>query len=369
MRIVLDAVGGDYAPREPVKGAVLAARKYKCTVILVGPRAKLEAELARHNTQGLDLPIVDAPEIISMEESPSQAVRRKPNSSHMIGLRLVRDKKAEAFVSAGHSGASMAGALLVLGRLPGIERPALGVTFPTLSTPVLLMDAGATTDCRAENLLQFAQMGSSYAERMLGVSHPRIALLANGEEQNKGDKLVQETHLLLRESNLNFVGNAEPKDVLLNHTCDVVITGGFVGNLVLKMSEAIVSTASKKIMAGMRRHFIPRLILSLSPTIALTLWPGKSRWRTLAGAVLGSLGLLSWAVIPLLEVRRETDYRSYGGVPLFGVKGAVIIAHGKSDALAICNAIRNAKETVESQTVQGLEESIRSLMVGPPKAT
>jgi glycerol-3-phosphate acyltransferase PlsX len=366
MRIVLDAIGGDYAPREPVKGAVQAARAYGCTVLLIGPEAQITAELQRHNTRGLNLHVIDAPDVIGMDEHPAQAIRRKTNSSHIVGLRMVRDGKADAFVSAGHSGASMAGALLILGRLPGIERPALGTIFPGVKDPPpLLLDVGANTDCKPEYLLQFAQMGSIYAERMQGIANPRVALLANGEESSKGDKRVQEAHLLLLESDLHFVGNVEPKDLLMSHEYDVVVADGFIGNLMLKMGEATVSFVSKKTKEAMLQQVALRVLMGLAPAAALTLLPGSGRWRAIAGALLGSAGLAGAGLYPLVRMRRKMDYRVYGGVPLLGVKGVVVIAHGRSDALAISSAIRRAKETVESRTVQTIAEAV-SVPAAPP---
>ena len=352
MRIILDAMGGDHAPHTPVAGAVLAARSLDCTVQLVGVRTQIEAELARHNTVGLDLPIIDAPDVIGMDEHPAQAVRRKPGSSVAVGLRMLRDGQGDAFVSAGHSGASMAGALFILGRLPDIDRPALGGIFPTLHKPVLVLDIGATTDCKPEYLLQFAQMGSVYAERVMGRPKPRVALLANGEEATKGDKLVQDAHALLRDSGLNFVGNAEPKDALVGDVCDVLVADGFVGNLFLKTSEAVVKFALEKTKVELKRNLVPRALASLLPTALLGALPGASRWRTLAAGLLGGPSLLGALIVPpLLRVRATTDYRSYGGVPLLGVKGVVIISHGKSDALAIQNGIRQAKDAVESNAM------------------
>lgn len=359
MRIVLDATGGDHAPQEPVKGAVQAAHAYGCKVLLVGPEAEITAELRRYNTRKLDLSVVDAPEVIGMDEHPVQAVRRKTRSSHIVGLRMVRDGKADAFVSAGHSGASMAGALLILGRLPGIERPALGAFLPRRDgPPALLVDAGANTDCKAEYLLQFAQMGSAYARHTLGVSKPRVGLLANGEESSKGDRLVQDAHLLLLESGLHFVGNVEPKDVMVKSTCDVVVADGFVGNLTLKMAEATVSILLKKGSAELKHNLVLRLLLGLLPAAALTLLPGRGRWRAIVGALLGGAGLIGAGLYPMMHVRRDMDYRVYGGAPLLGVKGVVVIAHGKSDAFAIMNAIRRAKETVEKRTVQMMAEVV-----------
>lgn len=358
MRIVLDAMGGDEAPRETVKGAVRAARAFGCTVILVGPHETIAAELAHHTTDGLDLPIVDAPEVIGMDESAATAVRRKPDSTHVVGLRMMRDGQADAFVSAGHSGASMAAALFVLGRLPGIYRPAIAGFLPTLKQQVLMLDIGANTDCKPEYLLQFAQMGSVYAERALGIQNPRVALLSNGEERSKGDKLVQEAQVLLDASGLNFVGNAEPKHLMVSSTCDVLVCDGFVGNTVLKMGEAVVAFAKEKLKAEFRNELAPRLAMSLLPIIGLTTMPGKGRWRVPAGAALGIAGLVSLELFPLARMRSITDYRAHGGAPLLGVKGITIIAHGSSDSKAIMNAIRQAKEAVEMGAISGMVEAV-----------
>jgi phosphate acyltransferase len=360
MRIVLDAMGGDHAPYIPVKGAVMAARAFGCTVVLVGPGEKIHKELSHYKTKGLDLPVVDTPDVIGMDEQPTQAVRRKPNSSHVVGLRMVRDGYADGFVSAGHSGASMAAALFVLGRLPGIHRPALVGFFPTLTGRgrVLTLDIGATTDCKPEYLLQFAQMGCVYAENTFGIQNPRVAILANGEEKSKGDKLVQEAHQLLLRTNLNFVGNAEPKHLLMHEVCDVLVCDGFVGNMVLKMGEATISFVKQKIKADMRRNLLHRLLVGLLPVAALTLLPGKERWRTPAGAVLGSVGLSGAVLYTLLHLRRETDHRIHGGAPLLGVKGVTIIAHGASDAIAIMNAIRQAKEAAEHGVIKGMVDLV-----------
>lgn len=367
MRIVLDAMGGDHAPKETIKGAVLAAREYGCTVVLVGPKEQIAAELSHHRTKGIDLPIIDAPEVISMDEPPAQAVRRKPNSSHVVGLRMVRDGEADAFVSAGHSGASMAAALFILGRLSGIERPAVAGFFPTLNHPVLMLDIGVTTNCKPEYLLQFARMGSVYAERAMGIKNPRVALLANGEEQSKGDKLVQEAHLLLRESRLNFVGNAEPKHLLLHSTCDVLVSDGFVGNIALKMGEAVISFAGKKIKSVLKQGMWQRLALAMLPVAGLTVWPGSGRWRVPLATALGIGGVAGAVMLPLRRLYHETDYRAYGGAPLLGVKGVTIISHGSSDAFAIKNAIRQAKESVETGTISGMVEVVNRVIEHPPE--
>jgi glycerol-3-phosphate acyltransferase PlsX len=356
-------MGGDHVPDHPVHGAVLAARAYGCTVVLVGHQAQVEVALARYDTAGLDLPIIDAPDVISMDEHPAQAVRRKNGSSQVLGLRLLRDGQGDAFVSAGHSGASMAGALFILGRMPGVERPALGAIFPTLGRPLLVLDVGANTDCKPEYLLQFAHMGSVYAERAMSIARPRVALLSNGEEPTKGNRLVQEAHALLRESGLHFVGNAEPKDALVTNTCDVLVADGFVGNLFLKTAEAVARFGLEKGKIELKRNLLPRLLGGLAPTALLALLPGAGTWRALAGALVAGPALLgALALPPLRNLRVTTDYRSYGGAPLFGVKGVVIIAHGKSDALAMQNAIRQAKEAVESGIIGRTADAIEATL-------
>jgi glycerol-3-phosphate acyltransferase PlsX len=367
VRIVLDAAGGDHAPEQPVRAAVLAARELGCEIVLVGPQAAIRAELARHRTDGLRLEVLDAPEVIEMDEHPAQAVRRKTRSSHVVGLRMVRDGQADAFVSAGHSGATMAAATLVLGRIRGIERPALAILFPSRKGMFLLLDIGATTDCKPEYLLQFAQMGSLYAERGLGIANPRVALLANGEEATKGDRLVQEAHKLLRGSALNFVGNAEPKDALVGSICDVLVCDGFVGNMFIKQAQAVVRLALERMRDEVGRGLPLRLLPSLLAAGGM-LWLGRRGLRR-AGlfALLGLLGaapaVLSNLIFPALaRVRRQADYRFYGGGPLLGVKGVAIVAHGKSDAAAIASAIRQAVTAVERGAVTGIAD-----LIGPER--
>jgi glycerol-3-phosphate acyltransferase PlsX len=362
MRIVLDAAGGDQAPGEPVAGAVRAARELGCEIVLLGPAAQLRAELARHRSTGLQLTVVDAPELIAMDEHPAQAVRRKPASPHGIGLRMVRNGQADAFVSAGHSGATMAAATLILGRIRSVERPALAIQFPSRERMFLLLDIGATTDCKPEYLVQFAQMGSLYAERGLGIANPRVALLANGEETSKGDKLVQEAHRLLQHTSLNFVGNAEPKDALIAGVCDVLVCDGFVGNMFIKQAQAVVKLALTLLQDEVRRDLPWRLAPGLLPAGLLGTLGGRDvRLGGLLGLLSAAPLLGSLLVPPLLRVRRKADYRFYGGGPLLGVKGVAIVAHGKSDASAIAMAIRQAHEAVERGAVLGIAEVLGPL--------
>jgi glycerol-3-phosphate acyltransferase PlsX len=357
MRIVLDAIGGDHAPAATVAGAVQAARELGVEVVLVGPASTIQAELAKHNTAGLTLPVIDAPELITMDEHPVQAVRRKKQSSVAVGLRFVRDGEASAFVSAGHSGAAMAGAVFILGRVAGIERPALATVFPALKGTIVVADVGATTDSKPEYLVQWARMTSLYAQLVLGVPRPRVALLANGEEASKGDKLVQDAHALLKQTDLNFVGNAEPKDALVGDIADVLIADGFVGNLFLKGAEAVAKFAITKI----RRELsgpgaLLRGLGGLVPTLLLVA-TSKHKLRVLLASVIGGPAVLGAVLAPaIVRLARAMDYRAYGGAPLLGVNGVTIIAHGKSDAAAIVNAIRRAKESVERGLVVAIAE-------------
>ena len=325
MQIALDAMGGDHAPAEPVAGAVAAARSSGIEVALVGRTAAIEAELAKHDTSGLSLPIVEAPDLIEMDEHPANAARRKPNASINVALRLVKEGKAAGMLSAGNSGAVMAAALFTLGRVPGIERPAIGAVLPTPTGRVLLIDAGANTDPKPSQMVQFGQMGAIFMEKVQGVANPRVGLLANGEEATKGNELVQATHPLLAASGLNFIGNIEGKDIPAG-IADVVVADGYTGNVALKLTEGVAS-----MLLGMIRTELTANVLT----------------RLLAAGLRSAFG----------RVRARLDYREVGGAPLLGVEGVVVIAHGRSDARAIENAIRACKEAADGGTVA----AIRSL--------
>jgi glycerol-3-phosphate acyltransferase PlsX len=328
MRIVLDAMGGDYAPEAAVAGGVAAAREFGIEVVLVGQQEHVQRELARYDTAGLALPIVHAEEVIAMDEHPAMAVRKKKDSSIVVGMRMVRDGQAEAFVSAGHTGACMAAGLFVLGRLPAVERAPLATVFPSRTgRPFILTDIGANTDCRPEYLLQFATMAAVYAERVYGLANPRIALLANGEEDTKGDKLVQETHALLKKApTLNFVGNVEPKEMLAG-AADVVVADGFPGNLTMKTAEAVAD-----MILGLLRQELT-----------------ASFWTKIAAALLRPA---------FRRVRARMDYSEYGGALLLGLKGAVVIAHGRSNARAVTSAIRVAHQAVAEGAVTAIAQSL-----------
>lgn len=327
MRIVLDAMGGDNAPGEVVKGAVLAAREYGIEVVLVGREDVIRAELLQHDTTGLKLPIVNASEVIEMTEHPAQAVKAKPDSSVVVGLKLVSNGEANAFVSAGHSGATMAAATLGNpGRIRGVKRPALATVFPTGKGPALVLDVGANTEVKPEYLVQFAQMGSIYFDKVYGRRNPKVALLSNGEEENKGTALLQETYQLLKQTpGLNFVGNVEGKEVVKGEA-DVVVTDGFTGNVFLKTAEGVASYVQTLIKQELTSNIFNTLL-------AAGLKPAFNK------------------------VKNRMDYEEYGGAPLLGVNGVVIITHGRIKAKGIKNSIRVARDAAQNGTV----DAIRSL--------
>lgn len=336
MRIVLDAMGSDSAPAVDVAGAVRAARRFGQEIILVGRQAEVEAELAKHDTSDLDISVVHAEDVIEMSEHPSLAVRNKPNSSMVVAMSLVREGRADAYVSAGNSGGTLAAALTGagrLGRIRGIRRPALSTIMPTVSGTTLLLDIGANTDCRPEWLVQFAVMGSLYSERVLGVANPRVALLSNGEEDTKGNAAVQAAHQSLRQlPAIHFVGNVEGKDLTMG-AADVVVADGFAGNVVIKTAEGVASM----LLQLLRTHIKASPITSVGGLLA------KPAFR---------------------QVAKVLDYREYGGAPLLGVNGVVIIAHGRSDPLAIENAIRVAVDAVASRVVERIREGIEQVPGG-----
>jgi len=328
MKIVVDAMGGDHAPAVVVDGAVQAARALQAEIILVGQQAAVEAELRKHDTTGLTLTIVHASQVVEMDEHPAAAVKAKKDSSMVVGMDLVKRGEADAFFTAGNSGGALAAALFRLGRIRGIQRPALSTVFPS-QTPqgyCFLLDVGANADCKPEYLLQFAIMGSVYAERILGVPRPRVAIVSNGEEVGKGNQLVQETVPLLQASGLHFVGNAEGKDIPWG-IADVIVTDGFTGNVIVKLSEGVA-----------------KLIVDTLKTEI------TSRTLSKVGALLAK---------PAFDViKRRLDYREYGGAPLLGVDGVVIVGHGRSDAYAIKNAVLVAARTVENGVLEAIKRGI-----------
>ncbi len=333
MRIALDAMGSDNAPSPDVQGAIRAVRRFGHEIILVGREERIAQELAAHDTQGLPLRIVHAEQVVEMQDHPSDAVRRKPDASIVVGMGLVQRKEADAFVSAGNSGAVLASALVGagrVGRIKGIQRPAISTVFPTLHGICLVLDIGANADCRPEWLAQFALMGSVYAEKVMGIAEPRVALLSNGEEETKGNAIVQAAHPLLKQLPIRFTGNVEGKDVPQG-LADVIVADGFVGNIAIKTAEGVAS-----------------LILSLLRAEI------KARPLSMLGGFLAKSAFQA--------AGKRLDYREYGGAPLLGVNGVVIIAHGRSDASAIENAIRVAVQSVETRVVQTIQGSVEATL-------
>jgi len=322
MIIALDAMGGDRAPAEPVGGALLACRELGLQVALVGPVELLREELARHGPTPSGIDLVEASETIGMDESPAQAVRQKKKASINVAAGLVKRGHADALVSAGNTGAVMASALLNLGRVPGIERPAIGAMAPYNATGVLVLDVGANADCKPSYLEQFAQMGAVYMEKVYGVERPRVGLMNIGEEVTKGNELTQEVYERLQKSQLNFVGNVEPDRLHLG-AADVVVTDGFSGNVAVKAAEGVADFIFHELRAAIMSRMQYRLA-------ALVLRPA------------------------LLQLRRKMDYGEYGGAPLLGVNGVVIITHGRADANAIKNSLRIARDAAASGMLEAL---------------
>jgi glycerol-3-phosphate acyltransferase PlsX len=321
-------MGGDFAPGVVVDGAVQAARDLGLEIVLVGRQEAVQAELSNYDTSGLAVQVHHASEVIEMDEHPAAAVKAKKDASMVVGMDLVRQHDVDAFFTAGNSGGALAAALFRLGRIRGIQRPALSTIFPS-QTPqgyCFLLDIGANADCKPEYLLQFAIMGSAYSERVLGVPNPRVAIVSNGEEEGKGNQLVQETVPLLKASGLNFVGNAEGKDIPWGHA-DVVVTDGFTGNVIIKLAEGV----SSLLLDLIKDEIMQRKVSKVGALLA----------KPAFGAV-----------------RRRLDYREYGGAPLLGVDGVVFVGHGRSDALAVRNGIRMTAQAVENGILDAIKQGI-----------
>ena len=329
--IALDAMGSDRAPKSEIEGAIQAARRFGIPVTLVGPEETLRAELSRHPAAGsLPIAIAHASEFITMDDKAVQAVRSKRDSSMRVGLRLVRQGQAAAFITAGNTGAAMATAKMVLGGLPGVDRPALVAIIPTaVGSVCTLLDVGANVDCKPHNLEQFAVMGDIYFRSMFGVDKPRVGLLSIGEEEGKGNELTREAYDLLKQLPINFIGNVEGRD-LYNGTVDVIVADGFVGNVALKTSEGVA-------------HLVRQVLKeSLAATIT-----------SQVGAILSRSAFA--------DFKKRLDHTEYGGAPLLGVKGACFITHGSSNANAIKNAIRVAADFAERKINENIERELARL--------
>jgi len=331
MKIAVDAMGGDNAPHAVVAGAVEAAAEYGISIILVGIEQIVQKELDKHpQARTLPLEIRNATEVVDMLDSPATVFRRKKNSSIRVANDLVKSGEAVAVVSAGHSGAAMTTSLFVLGPIEGVERPAIATFMPSIKGTSIVLDMGANVDCKPNHLLQFAVMGDVYAKYLLKIPNPRVGLLSIGEEETKGNELTKEAFKLLTETSLNFIGNVEGRDVMSGNA-DVIVCDGFVGNVVLKVSESVVEAIGLYIREGI----------------------GKS--------LLRKLGYL--LMRPAFDsLKRRVDYAEYGGAPLVGINGISIIGHGRSSARAIKNAIRVAAELAKSEVNKHLHEDIEKNM-------
>lgn len=327
MIIAVDATGGEHAPYEIVKGAIKAAQEYKVDIALVGRKDILHVLAGRYSKK-LNFTVIEANQTIGFHEAPMKAVRSKPNSSIVVGINLMKEGTASAFVSAGNTGAVVCAALLNLGKIKGIERPALGsVLNITPLAPAILIDAGVNVDCKPNYLVQFAQLGTVYAKQIFGITAPRVGLLNNGEEETKGNRLIKESYQLLKKTKLNFIGNIEGQDIS-KRTADIIVTDGFTGNIVLKTIE------------GMSDNWL----YSLGQVGQVF----SKAYRLPARALRRDIGMDSWA--------KRLDYQEYGGTCLLGVNGNVIIAHGRSQAKAIKNAIGLAKRTAEGDVSKTIKE-------------
>ncbi|HTX53349.1 MAG TPA: phosphate acyltransferase PlsX [Candidatus Baltobacteraceae bacterium] len=326
-RVALDAMGGDRGPEVNVAGAIAAARELGSDVVLVGDEAVVRQQLAAQDTRGLALSIRHAPEAVEMGESPMAALRKKKHSSIRIGLELIKKGEADAFVSAGNTGAVMTTALVVLGTVAGVERPAIAIVVPTATDQAVLLDAGANVDCKARHLVQFAIMGHIYARDILRRPRPRVGLLSIGEEESKGNELTREVFKALEEEHaLNFIGNVEGRDVF-SGSADVVVCDGFIGNVALKISEGLVETIFQLL-----RHELKQ-------------------------GVRARLG--SYLLVPTFRrFKRRIDSSEYGGAPLLGVNGVCMISHGRSTAKAIRNAIRAAEGCVDNKVIAHIREGV-----------
>ena len=325
MIIAVDASGGEYAPHEIVKGAIKAAEEYNIGIALVGYKSILHVLAGKKKK--LNLSIVEANQTIGFHEHPIEAIKEKPNSSIVVGVNLVRDGKADAFVSAGSTGAVLCAALLNLGKIENVERPALASVIGLNPTsPAILIDAGANADCRPTHLVQFARLGSIYAQQVLGIALPRVGLLSNGEEETKGNRLTLESHALLKEAGLNFIGNIEGND-LARGKADVIVVDGFTGNVVIKTVEGLGDS-----------------LIKLRQPEDISDGRQQLRGRALTADV--GLGFLV----------RGIDFQEYGGACLLGVKGTIIVSHGRSQAKAVKNAIQLAKRTAEADVCRLIAE-------------
>ncbi len=332
MPIVLDAMGSDNFPIPEVEGAYLAAAELDTKILLVGQEERLKPLIA-NQPDDPRVELIHAPEILEMGDKPARNARRKADNSMAIGMDLVKEGRADAFVTAGNTGGAMANGLFRLGRIPGVKRPALTTVLPTRTGFAVVVDIGANADCKPLFLLQFGIMGSIYAEKLLGIKNPRVALLSNGEEEGKGNELVKETFPLFKKSNLNFVGNAEPKE-LYGGDVDVVVHDGFTGNVMIKTSEAV----AKLLLEVMKEELTSSLVTKIGAGLAMPAFK---------------------------NLRKVMDPRQIGAAPLLGIDGLVFVGHGRSDALAVVNSIKRAHQAIEANLLPSLKSAIQEQLAAP----
>lgn len=326
MKLIIDAMGGDNAPHVPVEASVRAVNELDIDIILAGNSKVLEPELAEYSYDRSKISIVHCEDVISNYDEPVKSVKSRKEASVVVAANLLKNGGGDAMLSMGSTGALLAAGLLIVGRIKGISRPALATVLPTYKSEVLLMDAGANTVCRSENLLQFAVMGSIYMKNVMGRDDPKVGLVSNGEEENKGNDLVKETHALLKESSVNFYGNIEGRDINTG-VVDVAVCDGFVGNVILKTVEGV----------GMVVNMMLKDVF-------------MKNMKTKMGAVLAKDGLRS--------LKKRMDYTEYGGAPLLGTKKPVIKGHGASDAKAVFSAIKQSKKFVETNVINDIQKSL-----------
>ncbi|MCT4565040.1 MAG: phosphate acyltransferase PlsX [Maledivibacter sp.] len=327
MKIAIDAMGGDNAPSAIISGSLKALREIKSEIILVGKEEIIKSELEKHTKDFKRIDIVNANEVIINEDKPVQAIRKKKNSSMAVGFDLLRKNEAQSFVSAGNTGALLAGSLLKIGRIKGIDRPALAPIYPTKKGFSLLIDAGANADCKPRNLLEFGIMGSIYLEKVLNIRTPKVGIVNIGTEEGKGNKLVSEAYEVMKNSNLNFYGNLEAREVP-DGVVDVIVCDGFVGNVILKLTEGVAMNLTSMLKETFTKNTISKI-----------------------GAMILKGGLK--------EFKSKLDYTEYGGAPLLGVKKPVIKAHGSSNDKAIKNAIKYGEIFSSKGVIEKIEEEIK----------
>lgn len=331
MRIAVDAMGGDNAPAPNIDGAIDAIESHsnssqKLEVVLIGKKELLKSELASRGVAGLPIEIIDASQVIAMDESPIEACKRKLDSSIVRGITLLKDMQVDGFISAGNSGAVMAAAVFNMERLKGVRRPAIATAFPTVQEPCVIVDVGANAECKAKHLLQFAMMGEAYVKYVFKRRIPRVALLSMGHEESKGNNLTQSAYRLLIKSNMNFIGNIEGRDILKG-IADVIVCDGFVGNIILKFGESFAESLMELVKQEIR----------------------KSAFRKLGASIMSGA---------FRDLKKRIFYEEIGGAPLLGINGTCIICHGGSSAKAIKNAINMAAEFIEQDVNKHIEESI-----------